>query len=148
MRIGRSGHAYVLAEKHEDFRSLVELCQDPAFGSAQKTAHFIDKYQEDFAFVLFQWLIEQGRNSLPKPFFWMVTTDTGRPTDLLSTDEAYGQLLLKFFDQTDNARVSWLHDIALTRYHQANTVLLKEAIKTRSLIEKQVSEPGPLLAHV
>ena len=61
--IGRSNHAYILAEKHEDFRTLVELCQNPVYGSAAKTEHYIQKYQKDFAFSLYQWLVEKGELS-------------------------------------------------------------------------------------
>lgn len=64
--IGRSNHAYILAEKHEDFRTLVELCQNPVYGSAAKTEHYIQKYQKNFAFSLYQWLVEKGELSSSK----------------------------------------------------------------------------------
>jgi hypothetical protein len=65
VNIGRHSHAFSLAERHTDFKTLVELCQDPLIGSSAKTAHFIEKYKETFAFALFDWLVEKGASLAP-----------------------------------------------------------------------------------
>jgi hypothetical protein len=38
---------------------------------------------------------------------------------LLTQDEVYAPLLLKFLDSTDNARIAWVQDIATKRYEHA-----------------------------
>lgn len=55
--------AYELAERHQDFRSLVELSTDPKHGSASRIRSFMEKYSEDFAFALYNYFLEKGQYS-------------------------------------------------------------------------------------
>jgi hypothetical protein len=57
---------------------------------------------------------------------------------LLTQDEVYAPLLLKFLDSTDNARIAWVQDIATKRYEHAAQSLLKESEHEPKLAEKQV----------
>ena len=58
--LGKIAQAYELAERHRDFRSLVELSNDAKHGSATKTKYFMEKHSEDFAFALYNFLLEKG----------------------------------------------------------------------------------------
>jgi nuclear pore complex protein Nup133 len=58
--VGKVNHAYELAERHRDFRALVELCNHPQHGSRQRIQFFMDKYREEFAFSLYQFYIEKS----------------------------------------------------------------------------------------
>lgn len=58
---------------------------------------------------------------------------------LLTQDEVYAPLLLKFLDSTDNSRIAWIQDIATQRYEHAAQSLLNESEREPKLAEKQVS---------
>lgn len=61
MTIGRSDRAFALAERHRDFRTLTELCNEPTVGgSNSRIQYYLQKYRQAFAFELYQWYIEQG----------------------------------------------------------------------------------------
>lgn len=90
--LDKVSHAYELAERHADFRSLVELCNDPTNGSDSRTRFFIEKYAADFAFELYRFLVEMGRLR-----------------ELLQQDEMYRPLLTKFLDSTSMPGTSWSH---------------------------------------
>lgn len=55
-------HAYDLAERHGDFESLVELCNDPQHGSESRTRFFLQKYEEKFAFALYRYYLAEGKS--------------------------------------------------------------------------------------
>lgn len=60
----RASQAYKLAEHHYDFETLVWLCNHPTAGSGTaKLQEYIERFGEDFAFVLYQWYIDQGEHS-------------------------------------------------------------------------------------
>ena len=51
----------MLAEHHTDFPTLVFLCHHPIAGSGpERIQTYIERFGEEFAFVLYQWYIEQG----------------------------------------------------------------------------------------
>ena len=53
--------AYDLAENHSDFPTLVYLCHDPVAGKGSAQIQiYIERFGEEFAFVLYQWYIDQG----------------------------------------------------------------------------------------
>jgi nuclear pore complex protein Nup133 len=58
--IGKVPTAYKLAERHRDFRALVELCTDVQHGSPARVRYFMGKYSRDFAFSLYQYYLERG----------------------------------------------------------------------------------------
>ena len=62
MAIDRIAEAYQLAEHHNDFETLVWLCHAPRAQQGQsRIRSYIEKFKEEFAFVLYQYYIEQGQ---------------------------------------------------------------------------------------
>ena len=60
--IDRVPEAYALAEHHNDFETLIWLCNHPdASEGPSRLQAYIEKFGEDFAFVLYQWYIDHGR---------------------------------------------------------------------------------------
>lgn len=60
-------HAYALAERHEDFETLVWLChldiplaKRDARQGVERVQQYIERFGREFAFVLYQWYIDQG----------------------------------------------------------------------------------------
>lgn len=71
VEIDRVSHAYDLAEHHRDYETLVWLCHAPGISQDQKSKHgsgtgtarlqgYIERFGQEFAFVLYQWYIDQG----------------------------------------------------------------------------------------
>lgn len=61
--IDRVTEAYELAQHHRDFPTLVYLCHNPV--SSQGPARieaYIETFGKEFAFVLYQWYIDQGKS--------------------------------------------------------------------------------------
>ncbi|GAA5863802.1 hypothetical protein JCM1840_005771 [Sporobolomyces johnsonii] len=119
--IDKVSSAFELAERHRDFRSLVELSTDEAHGSQSRVRLFLDKYAQDFAFPLYQFYLEKGQLRT-----------------LLEPDEAHRPLLTAFLDSTDNSRLSWINDIAIGRYDHATEALVTEATKEQGLAQKKI----------
>ncbi|KAM0753804.1 methyltransferase type 11 [Meredithblackwellia eburnea MCA 4105] len=119
--IGKVTHAFDLAERFRDFRSLVELCNDPEHGSKQRTRFFLQKYSEAFAVELYQYYVEKGHFRA-----------------LLEPEATFQPLVTQFLDSTDNSRVSWINDIAIRRYERATEVLVHEALGEQSLAQKKL----------
>jgi len=64
--IDRAREAYALAETHFDLPTLVWLCDDPIAGSGPaRLQTYIERFGEEFAFVLYEWYIQQGMLSAP-----------------------------------------------------------------------------------
>jgi nuclear pore complex protein Nup133 len=60
--IDRIEPAYELAEHHRDFPTLVWLCHYAVAGAgAARLQGYIEKFGEEFAFVLYQWHIDQRK---------------------------------------------------------------------------------------
>jgi nuclear pore complex protein Nup133 len=68
--IDRVSQAYDLAEHHNDYETLVWLCHDTMAGRAGSAGGksdgivrlqgYIERFGEEFAFVLYQWYIDQS----------------------------------------------------------------------------------------
>ncbi|GAA5931821.1 Nup133p [Sporobolomyces koalae] len=119
--VGRVSAAFELAERHEDFRSLVQLATDSQHGSIARVRLFLDKYGQSFAFPLYELYLEQGQ----------VRT-------LLEPDEAHRPLLTAFLDSTSNTRLSWINDLAIRRYEHATKALDVEAAAEQSLAQRKI----------
>ncbi|TXT07474.1 hypothetical protein VHUM_03194 [Vanrija humicola] len=120
--IDRVDAAYELAEHHRDFPTLVYLCQNPASSAGPgRVEQYIERFGKDFAFVLYQWYI-----------------DNGQVYTLLSQDEVYGSLLSAFFQQFPHPKLSWLHDIASKRYGDAAAALFEVDRGTIELDQKHI----------
>ncbi|PWN48686.1 hypothetical protein IE53DRAFT_389101 [Violaceomyces palustris] len=130
--IGRSDKAFSLAERHGDFRTLTELCNDPSMGDpSARVEHYLLKYQQGFAFELYQWYIEQGQRR-----------------KLLEQKEVYSKLVLEFLERTQNSRIAWIHDLSLQRYAEASTTLGDVAKEEKGLEEKRLMLSLSKLAYV
>lgn len=92
---------------------------------------YIEKYGRDFAFVLYQWYIDQGQLY-----------------DLLSQDEVYGRLLTAFFEAHPHPELSWIHDIAIRNYGGAAMALHEVEGATAPLAEKHLMASIGKLAAV
>ncbi|OCF44072.1 hypothetical protein I317_02025 [Kwoniella heveanensis CBS 569] len=101
--IDRVSEAYELAENHTDFLTLVVLCHDPQAGSnPARLQTYIERFGEEFAFVLYQWYIDQGQ-----------------AYELLTQDEVYGSLVSRFFEENSYPELEWMHHLACRRYGAA-----------------------------
>jgi nuclear pore complex protein Nup133 len=104
----------------------VYLCHNPA--SSQGPARieaYIETFGKEFAFVLYQWYIDQGQLHA-----------------LLTQDEVYGSLLTAFFEAHPHPELSWMHDIACKRYGGAAAALVAVDGSVDDLAEKHVSRLG------
>lgn len=157
--IGKVLPAYELAERHRDFRALVELCNDSRHGSASRLQYFMNRYAEDFAFPLYQFYIEKGtwiRSRNAGVHVLTLNLFAAQYRTLLEQDEVYRPLLTSFLDSTNNpgkctachqatwhahdlfADIAWLNDIAIGRFANAADCLVGEAIKEQKLASKKV----------
>ncbi|GFZ42387.1 hypothetical protein JCM24511_00102, partial [Saitozyma sp. JCM 24511] len=137
--IDRIEPAYELAEHHRDFPTLVWLCHDAVAGAgAARLQGYIEKFGEEFAFVLYQWYIDQRQFHA-----------------LLTQDEVYGALVTKFFRDPSTGgkataqypELAWIHDIACKRYGDAAEALLAVNGDRAERSQKQlISSIGKLAA--
>ncbi|WVQ78640.1 hypothetical protein IAT38_000727 [Cryptococcus sp. DSM 104549] len=105
--IDRLSEAFELAEHHRDFPTLVSLSNDSSNGAARLQT-YIEKFGEEFAFVLYQWYIDQGETYT-----------------LLTQDEVYRALVTRFFELNSYPELAWMHHIACGRYGYAAGSLVK-----------------------
>jgi hypothetical protein len=64
VEIDRVANAYNLAEHHQDWETLVWLCHHAIAGRGPtEVQKYIELYGEEFAFVLYQWYIDNGESS-------------------------------------------------------------------------------------
>ncbi|KAL7420109.1 hypothetical protein Q5752_005074 [Cryptotrichosporon argae] len=129
--IDRVPEAYELAEHHSDFPTLVYLCHHPAAGTGPvQIQTYIERFGEEFAFVLYQWYI-----------------DNGHIHALLSQDEVYGALLTSFFASHAYPHLAWMHHLACGRYGDAAQALAGVEATTGELEGKHlVASLGKLAA--
>ena len=120
--INKSDIAFNLAEKHKAFRILTELCTNDNVGSIDRIKYYLDLFGNQFGFELFKWYVENGK-------LWT----------LFQYEESYGELLRNFFEQSDNGRLSWLHDLKTGSFNDASNTLIDESSKETELAPKQVS---------
>ncbi|WRT63927.1 uncharacterized protein IL334_000854 [Kwoniella shivajii] len=100
--IDRLSEAYELAENHTDYLTLVILCHEQSGPDTARLQRYIERFGEEFAFVLYQWYIDQGQ-----------------AYELLNQDEVYGVLVTRFFAEHDYPELAWMHHLAFRRYDEA-----------------------------
>ncbi|MCO5565515.1 hypothetical protein L7F22_019189 [Adiantum nelumboides] len=110
--IGRGDRAFNLAEQHQDFETLTELCCSlPKEQRVARIRLYLDKYGQAFAGALYTYYAQKGE---------MQT--------LLAQDDSFNGLLREFLDANPSLnRVAWLHDFAIADFSQATTRLANEA---------------------
>lgn len=121
--IGRSDKAFSLAEQYSDFRTLVELSQEPQLRSDARLETYLDRYKEKFAFELYSWYIEDGQ-----------------PRTLLTQKPEYNDLVLAYLSQPSASkdRLGWLHDLALKRFDVASSKLENLALGEKVLPQRKL----------
>ncbi|KAN0064821.1 hypothetical protein ACQY0O_001878 [Thecaphora frezii] len=130
--IGRSDRAFSLAERHADFLTLTELCNNAQLGRSEaRIEHYLEKYGEAFAFELYGWMVEQGQQRR-----------------LLTQKDEYKELVLAFFARGGHERIEWLHHLALERFGQASEVLRTVAGDEARVEEKKTMLSLGKLAYI
>ncbi|SJX63081.1 uncharacterized protein SRS1_13907 [Sporisorium reilianum f. sp. reilianum] len=119
--IGRSDRSFALAEQYDDFRTLVELCNEPSLRSEARTDTYLERYQQAFAFELYTWYIEHGQQRT-----------------LLEQKPQYSTLVLSYLSQPGQDRLGWLHDLALKRFDVASSKLEKIGLGERNLAQRKL----------
>ncbi|KAK4058799.1 hypothetical protein OIO90_000245 [Microbotryomycetes sp. JL221] len=119
VQIGKITEAYDLAERHQDFKVLVQLCNHSKHGSSKRIEYFLNKYQELFAFDLFEFYIDNGMFEI-----------------LFNLDSKHVNLLTRFLDESDNDQIAWLNDIEIGRFNHAKSTLLNIA-NQETLVQQQ-----------
>ncbi|TKY89294.1 hypothetical protein EX895_001825 [Sporisorium graminicola] len=119
--IGRSDRSFALAEQYHDFRTLVELCNEPSLRSEARTDTYLERYQQAFAFELYSWYVEHGQQRT-----------------LLEQKPQYSMLVLSYLSQPGQDRLGWLHDLALKRFDVASSKLEKIGLVERNLAQRKL----------
>ncbi|ETS62210.1 hypothetical protein PaG_03785 [Moesziomyces aphidis] len=119
--IGRSDRAFALAEQYEDFRTLVELCNEAQLRSPARLDSYLERYKQPFAFELYAYYLEHGQ-----------------PRVLLEQKSEHSQLVLDFLAQPGHERIAWLHDLALQRYGEAAHTLERLALGEGVLAQRKL----------
>lgn len=119
--VGRSDRAFGLAEQYKDFRTLVDLCNEPQLRSDARLDTYLDRYKEAFAFELYSWYIEQGK-----------------PRVLLEQKPEYSSLVLAYLSQPGRDRLGWLHDLSLRRFGIASNKLERLALQEEQLAQRKL----------
>ncbi|EIW66527.1 hypothetical protein TREMEDRAFT_74725 [Tremella mesenterica DSM 1558] len=115
-----------------DYSTLVYLCHQPKTTRGQvQLQTYIERFGEVFAFVLYEYYIEQGQLHA-----------------LLSQDEVYGHLLTKFFDQYHYPELAWMHHIACKRFGEAAASLHTVATTSQELVKDHLASSIAKLAAV
>ncbi|KAG9005375.1 hypothetical protein FRB90_010415 [Tulasnella sp. 427] len=126
-----SSIAFGLAQKFADFRLLAHLCNDPqALKSLDGNATsediseaYITRYQDKFAFELYQWY-----------------TDNGQLQKLLAQDQVHPELLSQYLEKYPNPRVSWLHYLSAGDLAGAANALVATAQEDRRVVSKKAAD--------
>lgn len=110
--IGRGDRAFNLAEQHQDFETLTELCCSlPKEQRSARIRFYLNKYGQSFAGALYTFYAQNGE---------MQT--------LLAQDENFSSLLREFLDANLSLnRIAWLHDFAVADFTSAKRRLANEA---------------------
>lgn len=128
--IGRTGYqdkAFQLAERFNDFASLVALCHRDTIWPPELNPHFerIQSYiyqrGESFTDELYQWYIQHGELRI-----------------MFDQEMDQSALIDRFFAKRPNPGISWLHSINKERYEEAAAALLEEAKRAKDLQAKHV----------
>lgn len=127
---GRTGYhdkAFLLAERFNDFASLVALCHRDTIWPPDRNPHYerIQKYiyqfGEPFTDELYQWYIQHGELRI-----------------MFEEEADQSAFIDRFFAKRPNPGISWLHSINKERYEEAAAALLEEAKRAKDLQAKHV----------
>ncbi|KAJ3092739.1 hypothetical protein HK102_003614 [Quaeritorhiza haematococci] len=118
--LGRRDDAFRLAEKYQDFETLVELSlRESPEEQADRLRYYIEKFQGDFANVLYRTYLRKG--SLRK---------------LFEQPESYDDMVNSFLSDAKIPWLSWIQDIRSELYENASNKLWDTA-KTEASVARQ-----------
>ncbi|KAF8163334.1 methyltransferase type 11 [Crassisporium funariophilum] len=136
-RCGHEESAYALAEKYQDFATLVALCHKDTVYPPQDNPHaeriqsYIQRFKEDFTTELCQWYIQHGE------------------VRVMFDEEAHGGGYLDaFFREKPNIAISWIHDLGKERFGYAASALLQNAKSASNLEGKHLMLSVGKLAYL
>ncbi|KAF9464745.1 hypothetical protein BDZ94DRAFT_1161306 [Collybia nuda] len=136
-RHGHAGAAFTLAERYEDFGSLVALCHREVVYPPEHNPNYlriqayIERFKDAFTTELFQWYIQHGEVRC-----------------IFTEEDDHTVYLDKFFRESHNNTISWMHDLGKARYEAAATALLVEAEQARTLETKHLMLSIGKLSHL
>ncbi len=119
--VGRSDRAFALAEQYEDYRTLVELCNEPTLRNEARTETYLERYGESFAFELYNWYEQHGLQRT-----------------LLTQKAEYSHLVQAYLAQPGKDRLGWLHDLALGKFDAASSKLEKLGLVEGNLAQRRM----------
>lgn len=147
MYSGRCGYeeaAFELAEKYQDFASLVNLCHRETVYPPSENPHYhriqayIEKFKEDFTSELFQWYIQYGELchvAYCRNLIWRCSAEI---RTMFEQETSYAKNMDVFFRERPNSAISWIHDLGQGRYGSVSHALLKDADGASNLDGKHV----------
>ncbi|KAG2020222.1 methyltransferase type 11 [Coprinopsis cinerea AmutBmut pab1-1] len=124
---GFQEEAFSLAERYQDFASLVALCHRETVyppennPNLERIKMYIQKYGDKFTDELYQWYIQHGELRA-----------------MFSQEHEQSAFIDKFFLKNPNPGISWLHDIGKENYGDASAALLEESTRANSLEVKHL----------
>ncbi|ORX97573.1 hypothetical protein K493DRAFT_336490 [Basidiobolus meristosporus CBS 931.73] len=116
----RREHALQLAERYQDFRTLVQLSISFGGETEARIDYYINKFKEPFAFELYSYYLENGLLY-----------------QLMAQKDFYCGLLDKFLEKGQHTNISWLHDIHIGKYAHASDKLLSESEGEKNNLQKK-----------
>ena len=129
--LGRTDAAYAIAEKYQDFRTLVELASAELI---QVETTSTDNLDEDQRLMLSQQKddaikrIEVYLDRFRSPFateLYKYQIENGRFQELLENFPNFQAYLTKFLHSSNNyTKLAWIHDVGLQEYGQAGDTLV------------------------
>lgn len=105
---------------------------------------YIELYGEEFAFVLYQWYIDNGMLICPTiSSIFLGADQTDHRHALLGQDKVYASLVSKFFETRAYPELSWMHHLACRRYGDTAAALLVVSQDEPELAQQQVRHLTP-----
>lgn len=133
--LGRTDAAYAIAERYQDFWSLVELASVELI-QADTTVH--EGLDEDQRLTLSQQRVDIVKRldgyfeRFRAPFaieFYKYLIDNGKFQELLEEFQGYRSYLTKFLHSSDElSKLAWIHDASLGQYDRAGDTLVHIAV--------------------
>lgn len=125
--VGCSDKAYELAERHGDYRTLVQLCMNERRADSENSPvdvrieHYLDTLGLEFADELYLYYIQQREFRR-----------------LLEPRTEHADLVTAFFERHERyAKISWLHGINVDQFAAASSTLRQSADEEENVVDKQ-----------
>ncbi|KAF8798054.1 hypothetical protein BYT27DRAFT_7203757 [Phlegmacium glaucopus] len=136
-RCGYEEPAYGLAERYQDFDTLVALCHRDTVYPPSENPHaariqsYIQRFKDNFTTALFQWYIQHGEIRI-----------------MFDQESPRASYMDSFFKENSNSTLSWIHDLGQGRFGPAASSLLKVAESATNLEGRHLILSIGKLAHL